>query len=224
MKHNPMKSRFGVPVAIALGLHAVLLFGFRRSPNHDPVEPIPRVIVWKVPDPLPVEEVLEKISDPEAAKTMRSRGAAVPRGPELPPISDPGPLIRMEPQRTFPSNVVPGLTTIPALIGDAGPSTGSPPDIRAIDLDNAPRVKFQAKPEYPRVLRSQGVTGEAVVEFVVDEAGRVQDARILRSSHREFEDAALRAVSKWVFESGKRHGRTVRFRMAVPIIFSLTAD
>ncbi|MBE36925.1 MAG: hypothetical protein CMI16_15450 [Opitutaceae bacterium] len=44
---------------------------------------------------------------------------------------------------------------------------------------------------------------------------------LINRTDRRFEEAALRAVSKWRFEPGRRHGRVVQFRMAVPIIFRL---
>ena len=53
----------------------------------------------------------------------------------------------------------------------------------------------------------------------IDLAGEV-----VESSDRVFEEAAVRAVAKWRFEPGRRDGRVVRFRMAVPIVFALNAD
>jgi outer membrane biosynthesis protein TonB len=36
-----------------------------------------------------------------------------------------------------------------------------------------------------------------------------------------FEEAALRAVGHWRFAPGRHHGRVVRFKMAVPIVFRM---
>ncbi len=49
-------------------------------------------------------------------------------------------------------------------------------------LDQTPRPKFQARPRYPEALRTAGVTGEVVVDFVVEANGDVRDARAIRSS------------------------------------------
>jgi protein TonB len=65
------------------------------------------------------------------------------------------------------------------------------------------------------------MTGEVLVEFMVDESGAVRDPRIIRSSDRVFEESAVRAVSRWRFEPGRRNGAIVRFKMAVPIVFTL---
>ena len=47
-------------------------------------------------------------------------------------------------------------------------------------LDRQPRPTFQARPEYPAELRKAGVTGEVVVEFIVDATGAVHNARAVR--------------------------------------------
>ena len=88
-------------------------------------------------------------------------------------------------------------------------------------LDNTPRTRFQPAPHYPPSARSTGLTGEVLVEFTVDESGRVLDPHIVRSSDRMFEEPSLRAVAKWQFEPGRSGGRIVRFRMAVPVVFNL---
>jgi protein TonB len=70
-------------------------------------------------------------------------------------------------------------------------------------------------------LKNTGITGTVWVEFMVDESGRVHDVQVIKSTNREFNDATLAAVSQWRFESGKRKGIPVRFRMSIPIVFNL---
>ena len=76
-------------------------------------------------------------------------------------------------------------------------------------------------PVYPFDAKRNGLTGEVFVEFTVDEEGAVISPRVVRSSDRIFEDATLRAVSRWRFEPGRRANQIVRFRMAVPVVFNL---
>ena len=76
-------------------------------------------------------------------------------------------------------------------------------------------------PLYPAEARRDGRSGIVTMEFVVNEAGEVTTPRITGASDLVFEAAALRAVAKWRFEPGRRHGQIVRFRMVVPIHFSL---
>lgn len=88
-------------------------------------------------------------------------------------------------------------------------------------LDQLPRPKFQARPQYPAEMRSVGVGGEVVVDFIVDANGDVQKARAVRSSQREFEAAAVEAVGKWKFAAGRKGGLDVATHMQVPIVFTL---
>ena len=91
-------------------------------------------------------------------------------------------------------------------------------------LDQVPVAKFQARPQYPFEMRRSGVAGEVVVDFIVDTNGDVRNAYSARSTQREFEAAAVQAVSKWKFRPGKRGGRAVNTHMQVPIVFTLNED
>ena len=73
-------------------------------------------------------------------------------------------------------------------------------------------------------MKSGGIDGSVTVAFDVDRAGKVVAARVLSSSHREFEEPTLRAARKWRFEPGRKHGRTVPFRMVVPVAFHVNLD
>jgi TonB family protein len=88
-------------------------------------------------------------------------------------------------------------------------------------LDQAPRAKFQARPQYPRELREAGISGQVVVDFIVDKDGNVQNAYAAKSSQKEFEASAVDAVSQWKFSPGRKDGRDVNTHMQVPIVFSL---
>jgi TonB family protein len=87
-------------------------------------------------------------------------------------------------------------------------------------LDRAPSPRFQARPQYPAEMRAAGTGGEVVVDFVVNAAGDVVNAIALRSTQREFEAAAVEAVSKWKFKAGQKGGHDVATHMQVPIVFA----
>ncbi len=91
-------------------------------------------------------------------------------------------------------------------------------------LDQTPVPRFQARPQYPFEMRRAGISGEVVVDFIVDTNGDVQNAYALRSSQREFEAAAVQAVSKWKFKPGRKGGRDVPTHMQVPIVFTLNEE
>jgi RNA polymerase sigma factor (sigma-70 family) len=44
-------------------------------------------------------------------------------------------------------------------------------------LDRTPVVRMQPRPQYPVELRRAGIAGEVIVEFIVDNTGRVQNVR-----------------------------------------------
>ena len=88
-------------------------------------------------------------------------------------------------------------------------------------LDQTPVARWQARPQYPFEMRRAGIGGEVVVDFVVDVNGDVQKAYAVRSSQREFEAAAVEAVSKWKFKPGRKGGNDVGTHMQVPIVFSV---
>lgn len=91
-------------------------------------------------------------------------------------------------------------------------------------LDQVPVPKFQARPQYPFEMRRSGVSGEVVVDFIVDSNGDVKNAYAARSTQREFEASAVQAVSKWKFRPGKKGGKAVNTHMQVPIVFSLNEE
>lgn len=90
-----------------------------------------------------------------------------------------------------------------------------------VDLDRVPSAKVQLPPDYPAAMRQAGVGGSVLVEFDVNTEGRVVRAEATRYTHREFAEPAVRAVRKWRFEPGRRHGKAVPFRMTVPIEFGI---
>lgn len=86
------------------------------------------------------------------------------------------------------------------------------------DLDQKPRPVYQPSPILDAGVRKK-TPGSVVVLFIVDLAGRVQEAMVQRSTDKALEAPVLAAVKKWKFEPGQRKGKPVRFRMRVPITF-----
>lgn len=221
-----MQSRFVVPVIVATAFHALVFFGF-PSGSADPVAPTP---------PGPVLPPLPRITydlDLETPPLPSSDEPKQPKGtPEYRPIQDetivntpvdwaipPGPAPRV------PVDITPMIPIGP--IGDPdGDENAEWKENVVINvkfLDNTPRARVQVAPVYPHEAKSAGLTGEVVVDFVVDENGRVIQARVVKSSNSIFDAPTLRAVGKWRFEPGLKTGRPVRFRMIAPVVFNLEA-
>lgn len=91
-------------------------------------------------------------------------------------------------------------------------------------LDRQPQPTVQGQPQYPFEMRRAGISGQVTVDFIVDTSGNVRNAYAASSTQREFEQAAVTAVSKWHFRPGQRGGHSVAVHMQVPIVFSLNNE
>lgn len=137
------------------------------------------------------QESLTPVKAPDVPQPIPVGAQVQPLQPA--PVGDPGDLV---------------VNAIPTSPGRPGPRTGA--DI--IDnslLDRKPTPRAQIPPQYPFELRSAGIEGEVVVEFVVDTNGQVRNPVVVRSTQREFEAAALQAIAKWTFRPGRKGGRIV---------------
>jgi protein TonB len=89
------------------------------------------------------------------------------------------------------------------------------------NLDQKPVGRVQGSPQYPYEMSRAGISGEVVVEFIINSNGDVVDTRVVRSSHREFEVPAMQAVQKWKFKPGRKTGKNVATRVSQLIEFNL---
>ena len=124
----------------------------------------------------------------------------------------------------------PGLTTdkaaltIPVVKPGSSFGKGIKDLFNPADLDQQIQLRVPVNPTYPSDLKRQGISGEVLVEFIVDSNGNVTAAQVLRSSHREFEAPSLQAVAKWKFRPGKKGGRSVNSRAQQLLQFTPTDD
>jgi protein TonB len=91
-------------------------------------------------------------------------------------------------------------------------------------LDKQPIPRYQGRPTYPFEMRRAGISGDVLVDFIVDTNGDVKNAYAVKSSQHEFEASAVAAVNKWKFSPGRKGGRAVNTHMQVPIVFTLNED
>jgi protein TonB len=224
-----MNRPFTLPVVIACSAHAFLMFGF-KTPDRPPV-------IAAVPEPPRWRPVFIEPQEPEKPVVCDT-----PSGPSGGKPAAPRPMSAERVVHKFSaddflmdaSNVAtrvlietriltPGTDTIgDPNAPDYGDGLGDRPIIYSpVGLDNEPRARVQAPPSYPFSLKASGVSGEVLVEFIVDERGRVTHPRVVRSTHPDFEASTIAAVSKWRFEPGTRNMTPVSFRMLVPVKFNL---
>ncbi|MFY9150468.1 MAG: M56 family metallopeptidase [Prolixibacteraceae bacterium] len=75
--------------------------------------------------------------------------------------------------------------------------------------------------KYPEVAKSKGIEGKVFVKFVVDDKGKVKNAKIVKSINSELDAEALRVVSQQpVWTPGKQRGVPVCVAYTMPVNFS----
>ena len=216
-----MKTKLILPGMVALTFHAFLLFGLTGKTPPAIIEP-----EVKPPDlghavPIDQDDLVRASAKTDDEPSPSRGGPVAPRRDDIPVVSPPHGAF------TIPAlPPVKGEHTISVIpVGwenPAGPGKDSASD--AVDLgrlDRIPRTRSQPAPDYPANLRIHGIEGTVVVEFLVDTEGNVHNPIVLRASHPEFIEPALHAGARWKFEPGYSSGRKVRFRMSVPLVFTI---
>lgn len=91
------------------------------------------------------------------------------------------------------------------------------------DLDSKPMLVGPIRPKHPPNLLKQKISGSVVLLFVVNDKGRVEEARVENSSRPEFETPALEAVRRWKFKPGQREGGAVSVYVRQQIQFNVNS-
>lgn len=87
---------------------------------------------------------------------------------------------------------------------------------KALIIDLASGIK------YPDEARKNGIQGKVFVSFVVDEQGKVTDAKIARGVDPSLDKESLRVVNELkTWKPGKEKGKAVKVAYTLPIMFAL---
>jgi TonB family protein len=85
-----------------------------------------------------------------------------------------------------------------------------------------PPVKIRdVMPEYPMAATLSGAQGVVVVEVIIDAAGSVEAAKVLRPIHPLLDRAALEAVRAWRFSPAMLNDTPIPVVMTVTVHFTL---
>ncbi|MBR5404206.1 MAG: TonB family protein [Bacteroidales bacterium] len=79
--------------------------------------------------------------------------------------------------------------------------------------------------KYPSYAVENGIHGRVLVDFIIDETGKVTDVRVSRGVHTSLDEEALRVVSaspKW--RPARHQGKRVRVALTVAVEFKLQKD
>ncbi len=80
---------------------------------------------------------------------------------------------------------------------------------------------IQKKIIYPEIAKRAGVEGKVYILAYVDETGTVTKTEILKGIGAGCDEAAEKAIRETKFKPGKQRGKSVKVKVAVPIIFKL---
>jgi len=216
-----------IGLIISISLHAGVFLGELVFPKSVEIVAVVQeedfvVDLMEMPplEPEP-EEILEAVDDapPEEIEF------APPMQADVPSVNVETPFVqKLQPPPPPGLERPKGIISIPKTSANRAIGSGMKDLFDLKNLDQIPSPRLQAKPVYPFEMRRAGITGQVTVGFIVDSQGNVREAYALKSSHREFEQAAVQAVAKWRFKPGKKGGRAVNTRMAVPIVFNITDE
>jgi protein TonB len=110
----------------------------------------------------------------------------------------------------------------PGGVETAAPEYGSP--FRADQVDKqVGLIPGGRPPAYPEVLRSAGIEGKVVVEFVLDERGQPLQGsiRVVQSDNDLFADAVRIALGRLRFTPAEVGGKKVNQLVQMPFVFTL---
>ena len=118
--------------------------------------------------------------------------------------------------------------TTPAVAGDGeNQLVVAPPDDDALPafgayvyVEELPEVVTKIPPDYPDLARSAGVDGTVQIQALVGKDGHVKDTRVVKSIPM-LDEAALKAVRRWVFKPALSNNKPVAVWVAVPVRFTL---
>lgn len=172
---------------------------------------------------------LRKTSAADLTPPQEEKTEAAPPEPEKQKDeAPPEPQLVDAPQKmVISADLETGLGTGPGLLGfsDVRNLTAAQPIEKEVfdasELEKKPGAVSQVQPAYPPELRKAKIEGTVTVAFIVNENGRVEDARVENSSRPEFEKPTLEAIRRWRFTPGQKAGQPVRTYCRKPFRFSV---
>ena len=148
---------------------------------------------------------------PPSTPPVRRPLAPEPRLITAAPTPAPAPFVASPPPEAVPPE--------PAPVAVAPPPVAAPP--RNLSASSVQYLE-PLRVEYPRLSKRLGETGVVMLRVFIDEAGRVRDAEVIRTSgHPRLDDAAMAAVQKARFKPPSENGQAVSGYAQVPVDFQL---
>ncbi|HEY4733081.1 MAG: energy transducer TonB [Gemmatimonadaceae bacterium] len=207
------------------------------APKKEPPPPPKKV---EAPKPKPKAPELPKVKAPELPKVATP---APPKGFQVvpPPVSVPTNLPAIDLSKAvtneadFSGKGVAGgkANGVEGGTGKEG-DTGKEAGVKKEEEHTGPYMEFQVEkpvekiggdaPEYPSMLKDQGVEGQVMAQFVVNESGRAEmgTLKILNSSNPMFTAAVKNALPRMKFSAAQIGGKKVQQLVQMPFQFHLS--
>ena len=232
----------GVAVLVSLGLHAAVLLGslhlsgrVQQKDNLSQAQTIQVNLISLVKrtsvEPNPAPAVRQTPDSPTAKPTRVSRReGSTSQSPSLSDATTP-PDIQTPPQTSKAVAATNGTSNASPVYSDASTtstrsapeSPSTTPNVTGIEVKKAqPDYAYNPQPDYPLLLRDQGIGGVVWLRAMVEPDGTARDINLLKSSgYRLLDEAAMRAVRSWRFIPARRGDQTLASWVEFPIRFSL---
>lgn len=203
-QQNPVR-RFG-GIAVVIVLHLVLVYALLNGLATKVVQVIQHPIETKI-----IEAVKPPPPPPLPTVQLPTPTFAPPPPPFVPP---PEVQVQAPPQQTITHQATP-VESAPVV---ASPVQQAPPKPASMAVGvacpNSDQVRSQVK--YPKQAQRNNITGDVLIEFVVDAQGHIANERVAQSADPDLDRAALNAVRQFNCIS---QGQAVRVQ--VPFSFNL---
>ena len=209
--YKPPKGRSGMSFAVLAGLFATL-------------------VVFVV---VPLSQKLNDIFQPPTAPPDDSIAVDPPKFEDTtlddtPPETQPDEEIKEMVEE--PAGPDLGFDAADLAVGGGGPiimvipKFGSKDAASMMDdqMDTPPQPTAKFPPQYPSSLLQKKITGKVLVACVIDASGKIISTTVRQSSgHRELDQAAVTAVTRWKFKPAQKAGRPAKGSIVVPFNFEI---
>jgi len=174
-----------------------------KAPEPPPEQPPPEAVVAANPPP----QGFQVVTPPADIPT------------EIPPVNLNE---KFDPRDFTGKGVEGGIGT--GVVGGTGPVLEGEVFLAA-EVDETPQP-IDAKAcmgEFPPVMKSAGIPGRVVMQFVVNTDGKADPSsiKVMSSTHKAFEDPAKQAMIKCAFKPGRSRGQPVRVLVQQAMSFTL---
>ncbi len=196
----------------------------RSTHEQPPPPPPPPPVIQEVPEEVFIEEepveFVDQSVEAETAVEVPPPPAIKKAKKELPPPPPPPP----PPPETKVEEIFKIVEEMPRFPGCE--NSGLSKEEKKVCSEGELLKFIYSNIKYPNIARENGIEGTVVIQFVVDEDGKVNDATILRDIGAQCGEEALRVVNlmntlpeRW--SPGKQRGISVKVMYMLPVKFRL---